>query len=138
MGKLRTILAGLIALAVAAAPVAATLVAGAQPARAAAVHDCHRMAQELHGPTGCTDDATTGHHCHDGTLQNMDMGDCPDCQEQDQTRRCMGDGSKCCKLTGMVTVLPIVAAPVVTVDPATNLHTLTGLQIRPSPPPPRA
>jgi hypothetical protein len=138
MSKFRTILACLIALAVAAAPVAATLIAGARPARAAAVHDCHRMAQELHHQTGCADDATSGHHCHDSALQQMSTGSCPDCQGQDQTKKCMGDGVKCCKLTGMVTVLPFVEAPVETVGLATSPPTLVGWQIRPSPPPPRA
>jgi hypothetical protein len=138
MGKFRTILASLIALAVAAAPVAATLVTGARPARAAEVHDCHRMAQERHHQTGCTDDATTGHHCHDSALQDMDRGSCPDCQDQHHNKKCIGDGGKCCKLTGMVAVLPVVAAPVQAVDLSTNLPKLVGWQMRPSPPPPRA
>jgi len=137
MSKFRTILACLIAVAVAVAPVAATLIGGARPARAAAVHDCHRMAPEQHHQAGCTDDATTGHHCHDSALQDMDKGSCPDCQEQDQTKKCIGDGSKCCKLTGMAAVLPAVAAPAETVVLSANLPALTGWQMRPSPPPPR-
>jgi hypothetical protein len=124
MGKFRTILACLIALAVAAAPVAVTPLASAggraATVAAAAKHDCH----------GMTQDHEKGQHGKAG---------CPDCQDQDRDyAKCTGDGSKCCKLTGMVTVLPAVAARVAAVNLVANPPTLIGWQVRPSPPPPRA
>ncbi len=127
MGKFRTVLACLIALAVAVAPVAATLLAsaGAQAATSAvaAKHDCH----------GKTQDHEKGPHTLSG------KAGCPDCQDQDRDyTKCTGDGSKCCKLTGVVAVLPVVAAPLDMVVLATNPPTPIGWQVRPSPPPPRA
>lgn len=122
MAKFHTLLACLIALAVAAAPVAATLFAsaGARAAAAVAGHDCHGMSR----------DHDKGPHAKAG---------CPDCQDHDRDyAKCTGDGGKCCKLTGMVAVLPVVAAPVESADLAANPPTLIGWQIRPPPPPPRA
>jgi hypothetical protein len=124
MGRFRTILACLIALAVAAAPIAATVLAsaGARAATTATAtkHDCHGNAQ----------DHKKGPHAKAG---------CPNCKDQDRDyAKCTGDGGKCCKLTGMLTVLPAVAEPLETVDLATNPPALIGWQIRPSPPPPRA
>ena len=125
MVKIRVILAGLIALAVAVAPVAAGLVASAAArtatAATTAAHDCHGKAQH-----------------HDEGPHHSDKAGCPDCQDQHQTKNCVGDGGKCCKLTGMVAVLPVVVAPVETVDLAPNPPALIGWQMRPSPPPPRA
>jgi hypothetical protein len=127
MLNIRTILAGLIALAVAVAPVAATLVASAGAWAATAVvtakHDCHGHAQ---------------HHDKDPQADSDKVG-CPDCDGgQGHTKKCIGDGVKCCKLTGMVTVLPVVAAPAQNVVLAAYPPTLTGWQMRPPPPPPRA
>jgi len=123
----RTILASLIAFAVAVAPVAATLLAGAgaqaTTATVTAKHDCHGMAQ----------------HDKKGLQNHSDKADCPDCDHgQDQTKTCIGDGVKCCKLTGMVAVLPVVATPAENVDLAAGPPTLTGWQMRPPAPPPRA
>jgi hypothetical protein len=123
----RTILAGLIALAVAVAPVAATLLAsaGARAASSAvtAEHDCHGKAQ----------------HDQKGPQNHRDKAGCPDCDDgHDQTKKCIGDGVKCCKLTGMIAVLPVVAAPAENVDLAAPPPTLTGWQVRPPAPPPRA
>ena len=67
-----------------------------------------------------------------------DKAGCPDCGSQQNDSKCVGDDGKCCKLTGMVAVLPVVAARVEPVNLATNLPTLIGWQVRPSPPPPRA
>ncbi len=127
MSKFRTILACLIALAVATAPVAATQLAStgtrAATAAVAAKHNCH----------GKTQDHEKGPH------KPSSKADCPDCQDQDRgDAPCTGDGVKCCKLTGMVAVLPIVLAPAENVDLATSPPILTGWQARPPPPPPRA
>jgi hypothetical protein len=129
MGRFRTVLAYLIAFAVALAPVAATMLgsAGARAATAAAAakHDCRSSGQNR----------DQGSHNHSG------KADCPDCQDQDQDRdyaKCTGDGIKCCKLTGMVTVLPDVASPALSVSIASNLPALIGWRMGPSPPPPRA
>ena len=80
MAACRILFALLIALAVAAAPVSVTLTTG----HAAAKSDMAGQAekQDCHGMAPA--------HSTDG-----DMSD-----------KCPGDGSKCCKLTGMVTVLP--------------------------------
>lgn len=123
----RTILASLIALVVACAPVAATLLAsvGARAATAAvtAKHDCHGKAQH---------DKTSLHN-------HGDRAGCPDCNDgHGHTKSCIGDGVKCCKLTGMVAVLPVVATPVGNVDVAANPPMLTGWCMRPPAPPPRA
>jgi hypothetical protein len=123
----RTILASLIALAVAVAPVAATLLAsaGARAATAtvAAKHDCHGKAQ----------------HHDNGSQSHSDKAGCPHCDGgQGQAKKCIGDGVKCCKLIGMVAVLPVVIAPAEKVDLAASPPTLTGWQVRPPPPPPRA
>src|SRR5512145_1707786 len=87
MAALRILLAGLIALAVAVAPVSAALMVAHAAARADTVgeaekHDCHGMA-----PAHSADDDMNG--------------------------KCPGDGSKCCKLTGalLFQALPIVAVP---------------------------
>ena len=122
----RTILAGLIAFAVAVAPVAATLLAsaGARAATAAVTvkHDCHGKAQ----------------HDKKGLQNHSDKAGCPDCDDaEDQTKKCIGDGVKCCKLTGMVAVLPAVVTPAENIDLAASPPTLTGWQMRPPAPPPR-
>lgn len=126
MVNYRIILAGLIALAVAVAPFAAALLAGpgaARAASAATARDCHG-----HKASG-TDDAATGHH-------GQNKGGCPDCGGQRHDAKCI-DGGKCCKLTGMVAVLPVVIGPAETVDLALNPPALVGWQVRPPPPPPR-
>lgn len=126
MVNYRTILASLIALAVAVAPVAVALLAGpgaAQAASATMAHDCHGH------KAGGTDDSAAGHH-------SQDKGGCPDCGGQQHHAKCI-DGGKCCKLTGMVAVLPVVIGPAETVDLAPNPPALVGWQVRPPPPPPR-
>jgi hypothetical protein len=124
MVNIRAILAGLIALAVAVAPVAAGLVVSAAARTATATmtaaHDCHDKAQH-----------------HDKGPRHSGKAGCPDCQD-DRTKNCIGDGGKCCKLTGVVTILHVVVAAVETVDLATSPPALTGWQARPQPPPPRA
>jgi hypothetical protein len=127
MLNIRTILAGLVALAVAVAPVATTLLAsaGARAATAAvtAEHDCHGKAQ----------------HHEKGPEHHSDKAGCPDCDGgQNQTKTCIGDGVKCCKLIGMVVVLPVAMAPADSVALAAAPLRLTGWQVRPPPPPPRA
>jgi hypothetical protein len=138
MGKLRTVLACLIALAVAMAPVAATAIAGARPASASLLPGCHGAGPTRHHAAACTDGAATMRHCHHSASQDMDKGSCPDCPDQDQTKKCMGDGSKCCKLTGMMIHLPAVTVAAGTVQLEADPPALTGWRLRPSPPPPRA
>jgi hypothetical protein len=144
MATFRTILAYLIALAVAVAPVAATVMAGAQPAsaapthsNAAPVHDCHSMAAGHHHGHGGTDGAAASQHSHDKASQDTEKGDCPDCDAK-RHAKCAGDGGKCCKLTGMVAVLPAVMGSVEITELAADPPMLIGREIRPPPPPPRA
>jgi hypothetical protein len=129
----RTILAAMIALAVAVAPVAAASVGGVRAASAAAVHDCQHMASQH--PGGGMRDMPAAHHNHDGALQVGDNGGCPDCSPK-RDAKCFDDG-KCCKLTGVVAVLPTVTAPAESSGLAANPPTLIGWQMRPPPPPPR-
>jgi ribosomal protein L37AE/L43A len=144
MATFRSILAYLIALAVTAAPLAATVMAGTQPAsvapthsRAAPMHDCHSMAAGQHHGHGDTDGAAAIQHSHDIASQDTEKGECPDCGAKRHSK-CVGDGGKCCKLTGMVTALPAVLASAQITELAANPPMLTGREIRPPPPPPRA
>src|SRR5262245_58261523 len=108
----RILLAGLIALAVAVAPVGVALAgahAAAKPETAgqAEKQDCHG-ATPAHSPDG-------------------DMG-----------AKCPGDGSKCCKLSGAFLLLPL---PIIVVAPAergTEPQEPPGWSIKPRPPPPRS
>jgi hypothetical protein len=125
-----------IAFAVAVAPVAAALVAGvgARTVSAATIHDCHgKAAQDGHMANG----ADGAQHSHHIAPQHAEKGGCPDCDRPDKAN-CVGDGVKCCKLTGMVAVLPVVFVPAENVDRAASPPILTGWQAHPPPPPPRA
>src|SRR5262245_27824266 len=144
MATFRTILAFVIALAVAAAPVAATAMAGAQPtdaapahADAAPMHDCPGMAAGHHQGHGDADAAATPQHGHDISSSETEKGGCPGCDAKHH-RKCVGDGGKCCKLTGMVAALPFVMASDELTDVAAIPQILIGREIRPPPPPPRA
>jgi hypothetical protein len=117
---LRNLLAVVIAVAVATAPVAYALA----PSQLSAVTTDHSAAGD----------------CQRGSTHHGDAKHCPDCgdmQPVSQTK-CPGDGSKCCKLTGAIASLfempageaVIVAAPDPTEPPAWS--------DRPRPPPPRA
>lgn len=130
----RTILAGVIAFAVAVAPVAAVLAAGVggRTVNAATMHDCHRAAQDGHMANG----ADSAQHSHHIAAQDADRAGCPDCDRPNKAN-CVGDGAKCCKLTGMVAVMPAVVTPAENIDLAASPPTLTGWQMRPPAPPPR-
>jgi hypothetical protein len=130
-------LVGIIAFAVVVAPVAAALVGGSRPASAATAHDCHGKAAESNRKASVADGAATAHPNHRTALQATDEDSCPDCNNKNQTK-CLGDGSKCCKLTGIVLGLPAVMAPLKAVDLEAHPPALTGWQARPPPPPPRA
>ena|SRR5262245_31875483 len=131
----RAILVGLIALAVATAPVAAALLGGTQPvAMVAAQHDCHRMASQ-HEPGGMNE-MDTADHDHAAAVQDSNSDGCPDCGSKNHVK-CI-DGGKCCKLTGMIAGLPDVTIPAETADYAANPPRLIGWQLRPPRPPPRA
>src|SRR5262245_28030889 len=123
----RTILSGLIALAVAVAPVAATWVAGvgARAASAATVHDCHgKAAHDGHKASGA-DGAQHGHHM---AVPSSDKGGCPDCDSPAKAK-CIGDGGKCCKLTGIALELPAVIGPVEAVALEANPPEMIGWQV---------
>jgi hypothetical protein len=144
MATFRTLLAYLIALAVAVAPVAVTVIAGAQPAgaapthsSAAPMHDCPGIAAGHHHGHGDADGAAAPQHGHDIAAQDTEKDDCPGCDAKHH-RKCIGDGGKCCKLTGMVAVLPAVMDSAEVTELAANPPMLTGREIRPPPPPPRA
>jgi hypothetical protein len=62
---------------------------------------------------------------------------CPDCDSKHQPK-CIGDGGKCCKLTGVVAALPAAMGHAATVDIGANPPALIGWQVRPPPPPPRS
>jgi len=111
----RIILASLIALAVAVAPVGAALVAAPKAAAAAPVT----------------------HDCHDKAPQDINKASCPDCGSQSQAN-CPGEYSKCCKLTGTIAALPALITTVAAVDRAADPQEPPGWQLRPRPPPPRS
>jgi hypothetical protein len=104
MQMLRILLALLIGLAVASAPVASALAATSK----AAVHDCHGKSAEDHS---CCEK----------------MGKCPD-----------ACGVKCCKLMGMVTVLPVIEPASLIVPEAVEPQKPPDWRLRPRPPPPRS
>lgn len=108
----RIVFAGLIALAVAVAPVSTALgsvriATKTEMAGQAEKQDCHGMAP-AHSPDG------------------------------DMSSKCPGDGSKCCKLTGalLFQALPIVAVPVT--HRGTEPQEPAGWSVKPRPPPPRS
>ena len=108
----RILFAGLIALAVAVAPVGVALTsahvaAKSETAGQAEKHDCQGMAP-AHSPDG-------------------DMG-----------AKCPGDGSKCCKLTGALLVQPFPIIAVAAVERGTEPQEPAGWSTKPRPPPPRS
>lgn len=109
MALYRLLLAILIGLAVATAPVGAALAAAKSPAKAA-MDDCH---------------AKGAKHC-------------PDCDSKAKMAKCPGDGSKCCKLVGIIStsleVISFVSAPEQPSDPQRP----PGCLVQPLPPPPRS
>jgi uncharacterized membrane protein len=112
MATCRILFAGLIALAVAAAPVSVTLASGHAAAKTHMAgqtqkHDCHGMAP-AHSPDG------------------------------DMDTKCPGDGSKCCKLTGALLVQPLPIIAVAAVEHGTEPQEPAGWSTKPRPPPPRS
>lgn len=110
MGMYRIILAVVIALAVAVAPVAAALAPSALQSTKSAVDDCHGKA-----PVPC-----------------------PDCDSKIKKDKCPADGSQCCKLFGNVAAPPrvmlLAGFPEAPLDPPQ----LFGWLQPPQPPPPRS
>jgi hypothetical protein len=104
----RLLLAGLIAVAVAVAPVGSALAASATLAKPA-MEDCH-------GKKPADD-----HSCCDA------MAKCPD--------TC---GIKCCKLMGMIVTLSPIAGSAVVPPEIADPQKPPDWQLRPRPPPPRA
>jgi hypothetical protein len=103
----RTVLAGLIALAVALAPVASALAAGHALAMPV-MEDCHGQ------PPAPND------RCCDTKAK------CPD--------TC---GVTCCKLVGVIAALAVFHEPEVAPARTADPQQPSGLQVRPHPPPPR-
>lgn len=103
----RTVLAGLIALAVALAPVASAFAAAQVPAMPA-MEDCH--GQPAAADEGCCDTKTQ----------------CPYMY-----------GVTCCKLVGVIAALAVFHEPVIAPARAFDSQQRPGLQVRPHPPPPR-
>jgi hypothetical protein len=110
MGTYRILLAAVIALAVAVAPVAAALAPSGLASVKSAMDDCHGKAHVL----------------------------CPDCDSKIKKAKCPADGSQCCKLVGSVAAAPrvmlLAGFPEAPLDPPQ----LLGWLQRPQPPPPRS
>ena len=104
----RLLLAGLIAVAVALAPVGSALAAGGAMAKPA-MEDCHG------------NKASKDHSCCDA------MAKCPD--------QC---GVKCCKLMGMIVALSVIDPPIYTLPEAAYQQKPPDWRLRPRPPPPRS
>src|SRR5262245_60933740 len=104
----RLLLAVLVAVAVAFAPVGSAL-AGSGAMAKPAMEDCH-------GKKPAED-----HSCCDK------MAKCPD--------QC---GVKCCKLMGMIVALPVIDPPVLVSPEATHPLKPPDWRLRPRPPPPRS
>jgi hypothetical protein len=110
MGMYRILLAAVIALAVAVAPVAAALASGALQSTQSAVDDCHGKA-----PVPC-----------------------PDCDSKIKKDKCPADGSQCCKLVGSVAATPrVMLLAGLAEAPLDPTEPLSWLQ-PPQPPPPRS
>jgi hypothetical protein len=110
MVNYRTVLAGLIALAIALAPVAPAL-AGAHALAMPAMEDCHGQPQPSSADDGCCDAKAK----------------CPD--------TC---GVTCCKPVGVIGALAEFHEPAVMPELAADPRQPPGWQLRPRPPPPRA
>ena len=104
----RLLLAGLIALAVAVAPIGSALAAADAMAKPA-MEDCHGKK------------ASENHSCCDA------MAKCPD--------QC---GVKCCKLMGMIVALAVIRAPVPADFQPAEPEKPPDWRLRPRPPPPRS
>ena len=109
MALCRLLLAMLIGVAVATAPLGAAM-ASAKPAAKTVADDCHGK----------------------GTKP------CPDCDSKGKKAKCPGDGSKCCKLVGAIAVLPSVLAVVVTAHKVSEPRRMPDRTLRPRIPPPRS
>jgi hypothetical protein len=105
----RLLLAVLIGVAVATAPMAAAI-ASPKSAEKTAMADCHGKASKP----------------------------CPHCDNKAPKAKCPGDGSKCCKLTGTLATLPVVLALVTTVPAFPEPDSIPDRSLRPQIPPPRS
>jgi hypothetical protein len=108
MAFCRILLAGLIAFAVAVAPVSATLAAAHVTAKAS-MHDCHGKSEK---------------HC-------------PNCQKVPHKLNCPGDGAKCCKLVGTISTSSEAIRFVAAADLLAQPQRLRGWFSQPETPPPR-
>jgi hypothetical protein len=114
MAFYRLLLALLIGLAVATAPIGVGM-ASAKAAAKTAMMDCHGKAKKP----------------------------CPDCDGKvgpgkANHSKCPGDGSKCCKLTGTIAALPDVLKPVIIVEKIPQPQSVPDRPLRPHTPPPRS
>jgi hypothetical protein len=115
MGGCRTILAVLIGLAVAVAPLGSALVAANATAKQTAVH-----AADDHAMADCSGHAADDHSCCDPSAG------CPDL--------C---GVTCCKLMGIIAVLAAMNTPEFVLPQAADPLKPAAWRLRPRPPPPR-
>src|SRR5262245_37950404 len=116
MAACRILLAGVVALAVAVAPVGVSLASGHVAAKS----------EIKSGMAGQSEK----HDC-----QGMAPGQSPD---GDMSAKCPGDGSKCCKLTGALLVQPLPIIAAAAVERGTEPQEPAGWSMKPRPPPPRS
>jgi hypothetical protein len=109
MAVVRLLLAVLIGLAVAFAPVGAAM-ASANSASKTAMTDCHGKPAKP----------------------------CPDCDSKAKKAKCPGDGSKCCKLTGTLAALPAVPVVAIAPHELPEPQPVPDRSLRPQIPPPRS
>lgn len=109
MALCRLLMAILIGLAVATAPVGAAM-ASVKSAAKAAMDDCHGKGAKP----------------------------CPDCDSKAKKAKCPGDGSKCCKLTGTITALPSVLGVAISAHRFSEPHSIPDRSLRPRTPPPKS
>ena len=109
----RSLIALLIALAVATAPIGAALAAASATGKSA-MHDCHGKKQS--GDTQSDDQSCCGK-----------MSNAPD-----------ACGFKCCKLIGMIVILPLLSTPQVFLPETVEAQKAPDRLPRPPPPPPRS
>jgi hypothetical protein len=87
--------------------------------------------------------ALTSTHASAGIAKSdcggMSAKDCLDCTRPVKTQaKCPGDGSKCCKLTGVIESLPMALAIVVGLDRVPNPQEPPRRPLQPLTPPPRS
>jgi hypothetical protein len=109
MALCRLLLAVLIGLAVATAPVGAAMASVKSTAKSE-MTDCHGKGVKL----------------------------CPDCDGDAKKMKCPGDGSKCCKLTGTMAALSEMFSLAIAAQKIDEPQAMSDRPLRPRTPPPRS